>query len=328
MCGIAGIVSLRQGEARDGKVDPGFFRESARQIREKGFAFCRDQHLSFEEQYLAGKEHLAQLESAAKSLKGDSPFYTVFSDKDVQSALWDISGQLSDFVEQEARSLKDQMGLMAAEDVDIMAVRIEKLRDIAWCIRQELCENVNKIRDLLYRIKVPSAVAVIFKRINTVLNSLDRLEVRGRDSAGISLLFVMDRPEYEALTDTLDKANFLEQFKERSTRDVLINMGISVRDSAAADGSPLTSIAFTYKVAAEIGKLGDNVAFLRSQIKKDPILQALVNFSRGIAPFRPIPDGHPWARSAKPTAIRWTAECWCQQTPPARTAHFPRVSQR
>jgi len=277
MCGIAGIVSLRQGEARDGKVDPGFFRESARQVREKGFAFCRDQRVSFEEQYMAGTAHLSQLESAAKSLKGDGPFYTVFSDKDVQAALWDISGLLSDFVEQEARTLKEQMGLMAAEDVDIMAARIEKVRDIAWCLRQEVCENINKIRDLLYRIRVPSAVAVIFKRINTVLNSIDRLEVRGRDSAGISMMFVMDRPEYNALTDTLDKANFLEQFKERSTRDVLVNMSISVRDSGANE-TPVTAIAFTYKVAAEIGKLGDNVAFLRSQIKNDPILQALVNF--------------------------------------------------
>ncbi|MEE4354828.1 MAG: SIS domain-containing protein [Desulfococcaceae bacterium] len=276
MCGIAGIVSVRQD--RDGQADPVFFQKAARQIREKGFTFCRDQGIPFAEAYMGGEKLLSDLEKAARGLKEDGPFYAVFSDKEVQDSLGELAGRFSDFIAQEARILKEEMGHLPAEDVDILAGRAEKLRDITWCLGREVCENVNRTRDLLYRSRAPADVAVIFKRINTVLNSIDRLEVRGRDSAGISLLFLMERSEYEGLADTLDKANFLDQFKERCNRDVLVNKGITLRESLSEEGIPLTALAFTYKVAAEIGSLGDNVAFLRGQIKNDSILQALVNF--------------------------------------------------
>ena len=39
----------------------------------------------------------------------------------------------------------------------------------------------------------------------------------------------------------------------------------------------LSSITFTYKIAAEIGKLGDNINFLRNQIKKMYVMLELQN---------------------------------------------------
>jgi len=38
------------------------------------------------------------------------------------------------------------------------------------------------------------------------------------------------------------------------------------------------SVAFTYKIAAQIGHLGDNVAFLRRQIQDDGIFQSFIAF--------------------------------------------------
>jgi glutamine---fructose-6-phosphate transaminase (isomerizing) len=67
--------------------------------------------------------------------------------------------------------------------------------------------------------------------INSVLNSLDRLEVRGRDSAGISLMFVLDGSEYEKFQDALSAAKksdtLLTQFNQRIGKDVLLNRDIS-----------------------------------------------------------------------------------------------------
>ncbi len=72
--------------------------------------------------------------------------------------------------------------------------------------------------------------------IQVALSSLDRLEVRGRDSAGLQV-FVADK-----------------------------------KSTAEANGTP-----FVYKVAAEIGELGDNTAALREQISSDQKLHTALN---------------------------------------------------
>ena len=46
-----------------------------------------------------------------------------------------------------------------------------------------------------------------------------------------------------------------------------------------ADTTGSVSISFTYKIAAEIGSLGDNIAFIRDQIKNDAIFQRLTTCS-------------------------------------------------
>lgn len=96
--------------------------------------------------------------------------------------------------------------------------------------------------------------------IQVALASLDRLEVRGRDSAGIHVMVSghgLDpgSPEVSALV-------------AGRTGDPLFSSG-SVR--FAGD-----TVSFVYKAAAEIGELGDNVKCLRSAIRSDPLLARAV----------------------------------------------------
>ncbi len=53
----------------------------------------------------------------------------------------------------------------------------------------------------------------------------------------------------------------------------MVNKGVCIREKAEGR----ISISLTYKVAAEIGHLGDNIRFLRNQIKADSIFQELVS---------------------------------------------------
>jgi len=133
---------------------------------------------------------------------------------------------------------------------------------------------INEAIELIKTFAAPESRAFI----NAVLNSIDRLEVRGRDSAGISIMFIMDQAEFESLEDTLDKANFMDQLRSRTGKETLVNGSITIRKEIDNNGAKKVSLLFCYKVAAEIGSLGDNVAFLRAQIKEDRILQAAVNF--------------------------------------------------
>ena len=103
----------------------------------------------------------------------------------------------------------------------------------------------------------PSVAALEgFFSVQVALSAIDRLEVRGRDSAGLHLLvrhhgLDLDEPAIGRLIDA-------------RAADPLFGSG-SVR---ATD----RELAFVYKAAAEIGELGDNTAVLRAAIRDDALL--------------------------------------------------------
>ena len=159
--------------------------------------------------------------------------------------------------------------------MESVAERLERLKDVAWCLGTEVGDNVRRVQGLLQRAPAaPSAETVAaFKNINAVLNSIDRLEVRGRDSAGISLLFVLDREAYRRFRELVADAGggLSEELARRTSGDVLVNRSISIAECE----EERVALTLVYKVAAEIGSLGDNIRFLREQIKSDAILQLL-----------------------------------------------------
>ena len=56
---------------------------------------------------------------------------------------------LAAVIEAESSLLAEQMGHLAAGVVERVSGRLEKLKDIAWCLRVDILSNVKKIRDLL-----------------------------------------------------------------------------------------------------------------------------------------------------------------------------------
>ncbi|MEJ2285304.1 MAG: SIS domain-containing protein [Desulfobacterales bacterium] len=166
---------------------------------------------------------------------------------------------------------------MPAQKVELMAARIEKLKDITWCIRSEILDNLEKIDALLNGSQNPPQPSVIstFKKINTVLKSIDKLEVRGRDSAGISLMFVLDPVEFTRFKETLKQKDLDGQLEERCSHEILTNRSVSIHRIQKDTDIHQVAVALTYKIAREVGSLGDNIAFLRHQIASDHILHDL-----------------------------------------------------
>ncbi|MBE9541251.1 MAG: SIS domain-containing protein, partial [Proteobacteria bacterium] len=109
------------------------------------------------------------------------------------------------------------------------------------------------------------------KNINTLFNNLDRLEVRGRDSAGISVITIIENKDYLEFEKELTKRSLLNEFLDRQKEKILGNRCIAVNRHGNT-----VSITFTYKIAAQIGHLGDNVKFLRKQIQDDSIFQLFI----------------------------------------------------
>ena len=209
---------------------------------------------------------------AVSKLKRRESFGAMYVDSLLQSQVESLAARLAERAETEGRAFNENMGRLSSADADRMSQQIERLRDIAWCLRAEILGNLAKVRALTASSgEVLSAQALhMFRDLNAVLNSIDRMEVRGRDSAGVSLLFVLAPPVYERLAARLEQEALYAEWERRGRIEPLLNQSITVHRGAESVG-----VAFTYKVAVEIGRLGDNIRFLRRQIASDSILQAI-----------------------------------------------------
>ena len=279
-CGIAGMVAFKNKPKgrHNFKVDA--FGEKIRQIESTGYQSCQ-QTGKWQDGYLGGSETIDALWHAVQALKTDAQFFALYSDEKAQDQIERLADQLGAVIQSEAGLLDDQMGRLSAERVDLISLRLEKLRDIAWSLKNDIHSNIKKIQSFLsHRPEPPSLTGISrFKKINAVLNSIDRLEVRGRDSAGISIMFIFGPPEFQKFEAALTQAGIRDQFEDRCEPDPLVNGGINCRPSTNPDGKKQVAVAVTYKIALEIGSLGDNVQYLRRQIANDPVLQILVTMS-------------------------------------------------
>ncbi|WP_211102225.1 SIS domain-containing protein [Nitrospirillum pindoramense] len=161
-----------------------------------------------------------------------------------------------------------------ARDVAVERVA-ERLRDYSWQLRTEVLGNIGRTLALL-----PEGAAAarpqhaVAWAAEQVLENLDRLEVRGRDSAGIALQITIDH-RY-----TLDDLP-LELRAGAAERLAVGDRHEGLALHALPDGR--TTVRFTYKVATLIGRLGDNGAFLRARMRADAVLWAVARHADGFS---------------------------------------------
>ena len=133
------------------------------------------------------------------------------------------------------------------------------LRDVLWALRHDRLRTAREVSALAGRDASAGAVSA-YLAIQQSLSAIDRLEVRGRDSAGIQVLV-----HHSALD--VDDASVRSTIAERAG-DPTFQSG-SVRH---IDGA----LSFVYKAAAEIGELGDNTRALRAAVAGDDLLRRAV----------------------------------------------------
>jgi len=136
---------------------------------------------------------------------------------------------------------------------------LARVKDARWAIARDRLRTGEAVADLLNGSGGRAAIEA-FTSVQVALSALDRLEVRGRDSAGLHLLV---RGHGLDLTSTGVRA-----LVDQRASDPLFRSG-TVRE---ADGM----LGFVYKAAAEIGELGDNTRILREAITSDELLHLAV----------------------------------------------------
>ena len=139
-------------------------------------------------------------------------------------------------------------------DVEEANAALVRVRDALWSVTRDRLGTHAGVASLRSAAPAPSdAGLAVLLSTQQALSAIDRLEVRGRDSAGLQLTL------WDHGLDLADPVVVAR------TADPLHRTG-SVR---VLDGGGL---AFVVKVAAEIGELGDNTAALRGALAADGLL--------------------------------------------------------
>ena len=138
-------------------------------------------------------------------------------------------------------------GLVGSE-LEAFNEAVVRVKDASWAIGRDRLRTAEAVVDLAGDDAGPAAIAGMHA-VQIALSALDRLEVRGRDSAGLHVLV-----ENHGLDVT--------SLPERGRLDDPLFTSMAVR-------TPEGHLAFVYKAAAEIGELGDNTRSLRAAIRGD-----------------------------------------------------------
>ena len=144
--------------------------------------------------------------------------------------------------------------------LDTAAQRVSRVRDALWAIRRDRLRTADAVHALAGRGATQTSIAG-YLSIQQALSAIDRMEVRGRDSAGISV--IVSSPElHNAPADVVDAVT------QRGLDPLFTNR--SVRYSG-------NTVVFVYKAAAEIGELGDNTRHMRASLGADDLLRRVLS---------------------------------------------------
>jgi glucosamine--fructose-6-phosphate aminotransferase (isomerizing) len=142
-----------------------------------------------------------------------------------------------------------------AAELEAFNAALTRLKDATWAVRADRLRTAREVAALAGPHPSPSAIDACFA-IQLALSAIDRLEVRGRDSAGLHLLV---------------DGHGLDLRRE--------DLGDRLADrlfTSSAVRTPRGLLSVVYKAAAEIGELGDNTRKLRAAIAADDLLRRAI----------------------------------------------------
>ena len=238
MCGIIGIVSRPGSRAVPADADITGLLDGAVQSAESG----------------ALEDAAAALSRVDVLLKGDAGVEAMAGNLALAVAVTAALDRI-DAVTAARETALDAMHADQAA-IDREAARLSAVMDPSWAIRRDRLRTASAVHELAGR-NAPVPTLRGYLSIQQALSAIDRMEVRGRDSAGLGILVWSD-----AIADLAGR--------ERAEIDRRASDPLFVNGSVRHSGSTLV---FVYKAAAEIGELGDNTRALRGAIAADELLR-------------------------------------------------------
>jgi glucosamine--fructose-6-phosphate aminotransferase (isomerizing) len=258
MCGIVGVV---QGESTWEPVDLAIV---VADLEAAHVAMPADVHArGLVEQLHATAERTSNVEAALRGVRGALALAASPQTIPLLAGLLDDIWRRTQTIE---RALDEGALPSSTADLEIVNAAIVRLKDLVWSSRRDHLAVASSALDLAGAEAGPHTVA-LFGQIEIALRAIDRIEVRGRDSAGVAIVvrdhgLDLDAPAVRALW-------------ERRASDPLLESG-AVRIGRG-------NLCFVYKAAAEVGELGDNTRAIRDEIRSDALLHMALASDRSRA---------------------------------------------
>ncbi len=270
MCGISGIVhNIKENIIKFNPDRINLIKEGLKNIScdsPAGFA-----------------EVLSELEPFVDTLFAFGNFYDIYSSPLSRGTIEELAGSLEHAERELDRFIKCSGVSISIDMLEKFNSVLIRVRDLIWRIREDLFKNITKIKNLAQDSNLEEKEYFIHElwKLNFTLNNLNRLEVRGRDSAGLSCIVSFENPlALKNFKESLQE-KFKQDYEERIRLKDFVNRAIV--EASSRNNEDMDSIVFTFKVAEEIGKMGDNVSTLRKTIQEDKIfLTALSGKDRKI----------------------------------------------
>jgi glucosamine--fructose-6-phosphate aminotransferase (isomerizing) len=252
MCGIVAVLSRPDDRAApDLGACAARLAEAADRVRAWGTADEADGGL---------EAAVDACEETVRDLAGLGGVRALLEDDDV--VLVPPLGRLGEAVVRFEQLLDKRASGLGPAKVEELNAILTRLKDAHFSLDRDRIANLEKVRGLTGGSTHAGRLRAAYD-INVALNALDRLEVRGRDSAG---LHVMVRGDLAAVAKEC-----AEEIAQRSSATSFSHLAVRQIET---DAGPVFS--FVYKVAAEVGELGENVRALRAAIGGDTLLHRLL----------------------------------------------------
>jgi glucosamine--fructose-6-phosphate aminotransferase (isomerizing) len=190
-------------------------------------------------------------------LRGVAGIRTLVSDRAAAVAIADRAHRIGERLAALEARMDDLV--LADPELDALNAAVVRVKDALWAVERDRLRNARAVAELAGAGASDAAVEV-FTSVQVALSAIDRLEVRGRDSAGLAVVI---RDHGLVAPDPA----VLRLLEEREADVLLVNGAVRRYGDV---------VAFVYKAAAEIGELGDNTAALRHAIRGDELLHLAV----------------------------------------------------
>ncbi len=259
VCGIVAVIGRRDNrDALEASAVVGRLIDAGALLADASVASAPADSAPADSAPAASADFAAQLEAAARVLReADEALRSLPGVRllvedakcvlDIEAALAQVDAHIAEI----------DGAVEAGAHIERIFVALGELKDHSFALRRDRLRMAREVVGLWGGTPPPAAVGGLWS-IQVALSALDRLEVRGRDSAGLQVFVRGAHVEADA---TQGAAGSLSG----RLADPLFGTG-AVRNTP--DG-----LAFVYKTASEIGELGDNSAVLRSQIRQDSLLR-------------------------------------------------------
>ncbi len=198
------------------------------------------------------------LESVDARLRGSSGVRALLASTALREGLESRLSEISSVVGRIEGDLDRHRLPLAGAELEAANAALLRVKDATWALSRDRLRGATEVGLLAGAGAGPAALAACWS-IQAALSALERLEVRGRDSAGLHLL--VTGPGF----DPTEPSKVATELAARSADPLFRSMSVRVLQGGV--------IAFVYKAAAEIGELGDNIRALRSAIGGDSLLR-------------------------------------------------------